>query len=101
MKEMRLFEIGLKEDPRRTGYEEKLNVAAEDAHEAEEKARAWLLESHIEWWEEEGRMMEEVDMEAQGIEPTVEALSFALDKVLTRIREMHLAKLYDIGTLIV
>ena len=101
MKEMRLFEIGLKEDPRRSGYEEKFNVAAENAHEAEEKARAWLLESHIEWWEEEGRIIEEGDMEARNIEPTVEALSFELDKALTLIREMHLAKLYDVGTLIV
>ena len=101
MKAMRLFEIGLKEDPRRSGYEEKFNVAAEEAHEAEEKARAWLLESHIEWWEEEGRMTEETDMEAQDIEPTVEALSFALEKQLDVIRGMHLAKLYDIGTLIV
>jgi hypothetical protein len=101
MKEMRLFEIGLKEDPRRSGYEEKFNVAAEDAHEAEEKARAWLLESHIAWWEEEGRIMEEVDMEAENIKPTVEALSFALEEQLDVIRGMHLAKLYDIGTLIV
>ena len=101
MKEMRLFEIGLKENPRRSGYEEKFNVAAENAHEAEDKARAWLLESHIEWWEEEGRVMEEADMEARDTKPTVEALSFELDKALTRIREMHLAKLYDVGTLIV
>ena len=101
MKEMRLFEIGFKEDPNRTGYEEKVKVAAENAHDAEDKARGWILEKHIEWWEETGRE-DEIDYRTgEGEDTSVPAMSNFLEERLDGIREMHLAKLYDVGTLIV
>jgi len=40
MKEMRLFEVGLKDNPRDTGYSYKYYVAAEDAREAEDNIRS-------------------------------------------------------------
>ena len=101
MKEMRLFEVGLKDAPRSVGYSYKYYVAADDAHEAEDNVRGYILEDHISWWEEEGRMMEEGDMEARGIEPTVSALDAILRSRLDELREMHLAKLLDVGTLVV
>ena len=101
MKEMRLFEVGLKNRPRDTSYSYKYNVAAEDAHDAEDKVRGFILEDHIAWWEEDGRVMAEEEMEADGEEPTVSALDNRLREQLEDLKSLCLAKLYDVGTLIV
>ena len=101
MKEMRLFEIGLKDAPHSTGYTYKYYVAADDAHEAEDKARGYIIEDYVAWWEEEGRDMEIADMKSAEEDPTVPALDKVLQPRLDELRELHLAKLLDIGTLIV
>lgn len=101
MKEMRLFEIGFKEKAQHTGYEEKVNVAAENAREAEEKARAWVLEKHTEWWVEDGYDEEVEYRKENGEDTSLPAMDKAREDALDRVRNFLLAKLYDIGTLIV
>ena len=101
MKEMRLFEVGLKGKPHSISYEYKYYVAADDAHEAEDKVRGYILEDHIAWWEEEGMDMEIADMELANEDPTIPVLDTVLQSRLNELRELHLAKLLDIGTLIV
>ena len=101
MKEMRLFEVGFKDGPSTTSYEYKFNVAADDSGEAEEMARAWIMENHIEWWEETGREDEIEYRKREKRDTSVPAMSFVLDEELDRLRGLRLAKLYDVGTLIV
>ena len=115
MKEMRLFEVGFKENQDRSGYEEKVNVAATDADEAATKARQWLVDKTNSWWEGGGRedMMimaytedkdnpsEMSDEEIMSSKKYQGLAQKDFDNELERVKKMHLAKLYDIGTLIV
>jgi len=45
--------------------------------------------------------METWELEERGIEPTVPELSKVLQSRLDEIRELHLGKILDVGTLIV
>ena len=62
MKEMRLFEIGFKEKPYHTSYSEKFYVAAGDAEEALEKAKAWIDAGWQKWWKEDGEIDAQVEI---------------------------------------
>ncbi len=88
MKEMRLFEIGFKDNPRDTSYSEKFHVAAETAEQAIEKGRQWLGEDFDRWWEEDGQYDEDLEQTKD---------EYRTDLVDDRL----LSRVYDEGTLIV
>ena len=116
MKEMRLFEVGLKESPQDKFYAEKVNVAANDADEAVFIVRQWAIESVDDWWNN-GDGMEEMifaayaeDKNASEEMPEEEILETrkyqkAAHKdyktMMNRASNLVLAKVLDIGTLIV
>lgn len=101
MKEMRLFEVGLKDWPHSTGYSYKYYVAAEDAHEAEDKAREHIMREFKDWWAKEGIGLEVCAMKEKNIEPTTLSLDEALQFQLDELKELHLSKVLDIGTIII
>lgn len=122
MKEMRLFEVGFKESRHKSGYYDKFYVVAEGGEEAIKKARDWLEQEHIRWWEDEGRTMEKWELASPEIEKsglTIEtdehfenwcnanSLSYdeelleSYDTTLKFIASLQLAKLYDVGNAIV
>jgi len=90
MKEMRLFEVGFKDKPtfnRDSSYEYIINVGADNVHEAEEKARLRMEEETNAWGK---------DAISDG-EITREDFNIEFD----RIKNLYLAKVLDVGTLIV
>ena len=115
MKEMRLFEVGLKGDTFTTSYEEKVNVAASDAYEAIGKMRRWLLQQSMDWWKSEGLddltiqayvddIGAPVNMPDDEILATLkyrEEAQRIRDEDIERIEKLRLAKVLEIGTLIV
>ena len=115
MKEMRLFEVGLKEEAHRSVYEEKVNVAANDAEEAVTKARQWVMDNTIRWWEGDGReemifaaYADDKKAAAEMTEDEIlkekmyqEAAQKEYETLIERNKNLFLAKVLDIGTLIV
>jgi len=115
MKEMRLFEVGLKGDTMTTSYEEKINVAANDADEAVKKAREWIVGKTQKWIDEGGledmvfnayledkkKPEELTDAEVLATEKYIKKAQKDCNDELRRIQGLRLAKLLDIGTLIV
>ena len=115
MKEMRLFEVGLKSKSRHTGYEEKANVAASDANEAVAKMRQWVEDKTKHWWEEGGLEdavllaytedigapddMKEADILATSKYQEQAQKEYAED--MERVTNLRVAKVLDVGTLIV
>ena len=117
MKEMRLFEVGLKERQGKSGYDEKVNVAANDAEESIAKARQWVVDNIYSWWNEndgrkdmifsvysdddtvsEGEMTDSEILASEKYQAEAEKV---FDEELARAKNMLLAKVLDIGTLIV
>ncbi|KKL69574.1 hypothetical protein LCGC14_2113580 [marine sediment metagenome] len=120
MKEIRLFEIGFKDKPHSAGYSYKFYVAARDGEEAIKKGRKWLIEDHLRWWNESGRVIEMAELVDAEIDEWIDGetdtwlekrfaksppLQAALKKVEERsieeIESMELARLHDTGTLII
>ena len=115
MKEMRLFEVGLKGESYHTGYEEKANIAAKDADEAVAKMRQWVEDKSKRWWESEGieeltfaayaddsKASEEMtDKEILATQKYQEAAQKDYENDMERIESLRVAKVLDIGTLIV
>ncbi len=115
MKEMRLFEVGLKEKLKSQGYYSKVNVGASGALEAVEKARLHVVEETKHWWEHGGRednifcayaddrkASEEVsDAEILAMEKYQKLAQKDFDDEMKRVKNLYLAKVLDIGTLIV
>ena len=117
MKEMRLFEVGLKEKQGKSGYDEKVNVAATDAEEAIAKARQWVVDKINRWWNEndgrediifsvysdddtvsEGEMVDSEILASEKYQAEAEKI---FEDELNRAENMLLAKVLDVGTLIV
>jgi len=88
MKEMRLFEVGFKEKPHNTGYSYKTYVGADKAENAIIKAREWVIGDIDEWW----YTFEEL---------TPEEEEKAKQKELERLNNLPLARVQDLGTLII
>lgn len=116
MKEMRLFEVGFKEKVRSLGYYSKVNVGASGALEAVEKARLHLVEETNRWWNENDGREEAIfsayvedkkapdglsDAEVLATEKYQKAARKDFDDEMERIKNLYLAKVLDIGTLIV
>ncbi len=120
MKKMRLFEVGFKYDRFDTSYSHKFYVAADTGEEAIKKGRAWLVEDHLSWWEEEGQEAEMAEILDDEIDEWVDGetdkwvtkrfaespplratLKQRLDNVLSDFTDMPLARLYDTGTLVI
>ena len=116
MKEMRLFEVGFKEKPESLSYTEKFYVAASDAGDAIAKARLNVVEAINHWWKDnEGReemiysayaddkeAPEDIsDAECLASEKYQEAAQKIFDDEMERVKNLYLAKVLDIGTLIV
>ena len=115
MKEMRLFEVGFKEKPTSTGYYNKVNVGASNAEEAVEKARLHFVEGTNRWWNGDGRedcifsayasdknaSDDTSDAEILESEKYQKAAQKDFDAEMKRVKNMHLAKVLDIGTLTV
>ena len=115
MKEMRLFEVGLKGNTFTTSYTEKVNVAASDAYEAVGKMRRWLLQKTMDWWDSEGLndltiqaytddIGAPVDMSGDEILATSkyrEEAQQVRDEDIESVENLRLAKVLEIGTLIV
>ena len=116
MKRMRLFEIGFKDKPHQVSYTHKLYIAAVSASQAVIRARRWMIEDHNTWWEEEGRICEMADIwpasldnmtdeqlekEFEINEDYMAELSKRMMAVEDDLRNMVLAKLLDIGEVII
>ena len=81
MKEMQLFEVGFKDRFRDSRYHEKINVVANDASDAEAKARKWLIDGAIEW-------------DGDGDDKQAE-------KHVLHVKNLRLARLHHVGEVIV
>ena len=118
MKDMRLFEIGFKMRPHSAGYVEKFYVVANGGEDAVGKARKWLEQDHCRWWKEEGRdntlwEMADKDFQKSGLDDEQydewlkenntysDALTASFEKAIEEIAKYELAKLYDVGTVVV
>ena len=88
MKEMRLFEIGFKDAPHNTGYSYKTNVGADNAEDAIIKAREWVIGDIDEWWYTDEELTPEKEEKEK-------------QKEIERLNNLLLARVQDIGTLIV
>ncbi len=97
MKKLTLFEIGLKCDvDQYDGH-----VAAENASEAEEKAREMILADHLVWWarEERDRVIDETATE--GKTPSEDDLDKILKGQMEELENMRLTTLIEVGMVIV
>jgi len=97
MKKLTLFEIGLKCDiDQYDGH-----VAAENASEAEEKAREMILADHLVWWAQEERDRALDDMAVEGKTPSKDDLDKILRGQMEELENMRLTKLIEVGEVIV
>ncbi len=115
MDEMRLFEVGFKDRPDSGSYYEKLYVGADDALTAVENTRQHLMNKMHEWWANGGKedMMfteytedkeAEVDIADEEILSTrkyQEAATRTFAEQKEEIDNLHLARVQDVGTLVV
>lgn len=114
MKEMRLFEVGLKDKATDTSYYNKVNVGASDAEEAIAKARLHVVEITNYWWESGGRedmifsaftddkdASEMTDTQIQSSEKYQQVAQKDFDDEMERVKNLKIGKVLDIGTLIV
>ena len=115
MKEMRLFEVGFKDKPNRSGYHEKMYVGTADALTAAKNARLYLMEKMHEWWAnggredtifmeytEDGEAREDLsDGEVLATKKYQEAATRIFAEQKAEIDNLHLARLQDVGELII
>ena len=115
MKEMRLFEVGFKDKLKRSGYYEKLYIGAADALTAAENARLYLMEKMHEWWANGGKedmifteyaedkeAEEDLsDGEILATKKYQEAATLIFAEQKAQIDNLHLARLQDVGELII
>lgn len=115
MKEMRLFEVGFKDKPNRSGYYEKLYVGTADALTAAKNARLYLMEKMHEWWANGGKedmifteyaedkeAEEDLsDGEILATKKYQEAATLIFAEQKAEIDNLHLARLQDVGELII
>lgn len=115
MDEMRLFEVGFKDKPDSGSYYEKLYIGADDALTAVEKARQHLMSKMHEWWAnggkedmtftEYGEDKEAVeglsDNEILATEKYQEAATRIFAEQKEEIDDLHLARVQDVGNLVV
>lgn len=114
MKEMRLFEVGFKEEPTSISYYNKVNVGASDAGTAIDKARSHVSEETVRWWESGGRednifcayaddakrsSMSDAEVLASEKYQKIAQKEFSAE--MERVKNLYLAKVLDIGMLIV
>lgn len=120
MNKMRLFEVGFKEKPDSGSYYEKLYIGADDALTAVEKARQHLMNKMHEWWanggkedmmfteyaeDEEAKTLEDgediSDEEILATKKYQEAATRIFAESKEEIDDLHLARVQDVGKLVV
>lgn len=113
MQEMRTFEVGFKDKPRSSSYSYKFSVGAETAEEAVEKGRKWVEQDHMAWFDEDGAFRfasewaeeDELDTDKMSygglLRHYQDRLALRRAEELERINNLHLARVYDEGTLII
>lgn len=97
MKKLILFDIKLVCDfDEFNGY-----VAANDAREAEEKARKMVLADHVIFWAKAGRSIELAEMKIDGKTLSEEDLDKIFQEQVEELRNMRLTMLEEMGKVLI
>ncbi len=115
MKEIRLFEVGFKERPDSTGYHEKFYVGAVGALSAAELALKHLVQKADAWWADDGTEFmifeyyaedkkadeDMTDEEILATKKYQNKAARAQKEEQERIQNLYLARIHDVGELVI